>query len=107
MDSGTTYLPISHLYSSRIAYDPHTSLADRAEGHAAQQMSAQKEGEQRDGEQKEHASGRDRRPVRQTGTQLRRDERRRSLRVAVSHHQRERVLVPSGNEAEYGGCRDS
>src|ERR1700720_2709421 len=105
--SGTTYLPINRLCSSRMAGIPMASLADGAESDSAEQMVPQQESKQRHRQKKERASGSDRRPVGQARSELRRDERRRGLRVTVRHHQREGVLIPGGDETEHGGRRNS
>src|SRR5690349_22018630 len=79
------------------------SFPDRPEGHAAQQVLAQQEGEDRHRQQDQERTGRDRGPVGDPRPELRRNEGGRGLRPPVGHHQRERIFVPGGDEAEHGG----
>ena len=53
------------------------------------------------GSRNRNGAGGDHGPVGQARADLGRDERRRGLRAAVGHDQREGIFVPRGDEAEH------
>ena len=82
-------------------------LPDRAEGDAAQQMIAQRKVKIATGNRNRKVPAAMVGPVDNAGTDLRRDERRRGLRLSVGQDEGEGVFVPGGDKTEDGGRGDA
>ena len=73
-------------------------LPDRSECDTSQKMFAQEKCEDSNREQKYKRSRGNGRPINHTGSQLGGDKRWCGLRIAVGHHQGQRIFIPGNDE---------